>query len=205
MTDLVAPTLFERYLAVDLHKDYVVVGGVNARLEVVLSPRRIELEAWPRWAQANLHKTDALVVESTSNAWDFYDGVAPLVGQAVKQSAWSVFAARPGKTDKPHFGAKQTPRHRLHSDRWVPPDVREARGRWRIGDGRCVIARWSPIACKASCTAHRLARGRTSAPPTDRGGTLPVSPTEQLRVRQDWPRWSIWLSRSSSWIPKSCG
>jgi hypothetical protein len=50
---------------------------------VVLTPRRIELEAWPRWAQANLHKTDALVVESTSNAWDFYDQVAPLVGQAV--------------------------------------------------------------------------------------------------------------------------
>ena len=27
MTDLVSPTVFERYVAVDLHKDYVVVGG----------------------------------------------------------------------------------------------------------------------------------------------------------------------------------
>ena len=68
MTDHVPPIVFERYVAVDLHKDYVVVGGVNTRLEVVLTPRRIELEAWPRWAKANLRKTDALVVESTSNA-----------------------------------------------------------------------------------------------------------------------------------------
>ena len=28
-----------RFLAVDLHKHYVVVGGVNARQEVVLKPR----------------------------------------------------------------------------------------------------------------------------------------------------------------------
>ncbi len=67
-------------MAVDLHKDYMVVGGVTARLEVVLTPRRIEFEAWPRWAQANLRRTDALIVESTSNVCDFYDQVAPLIG-----------------------------------------------------------------------------------------------------------------------------
>ncbi len=81
--NLSTPSILERYLAVDLHKDYIVVGGVNARLEVILPPRRIELVAWPRWAQANLRLTDALVVESTSNAWDFYDPAAPLVGRAV--------------------------------------------------------------------------------------------------------------------------
>ena len=56
MTDLIPPTVFERYVAVDLHKAYVMVGGVNARQEVVLPPRRLELDAWPRWAKANLKK-----------------------------------------------------------------------------------------------------------------------------------------------------
>src|SRR4030065_150297 len=102
MTDLVPPTVFARYVAVDLHKDYVVVGGVNARLEVVLTPRRIELETWPRWAQAHLHKTDALGVESTSNAWVFYDGVAPRGGQAVVANPRLVKLIASGrvKTDK---------------------------------------------------------------------------------------------------------
>ena len=82
--------------------DYVVVGGVNPRLEVILSPRRIELVAWPRWAKANLNGQDALVVESTSNAWDFYDQVASVVGQAVVANPRLVklIAAGRVKTDK---------------------------------------------------------------------------------------------------------
>ena len=35
----------ERYLAVDLHKHYVVVGGVNAQQQVVLPPRRMDPSA----------------------------------------------------------------------------------------------------------------------------------------------------------------
>ncbi len=52
--NMILSRIFERYIAVDLHRAYVVVGGVNARQEVVLAPRRIELEAWPRWAKAHL-------------------------------------------------------------------------------------------------------------------------------------------------------
>src|SRR5512136_1107934 len=102
MTNLTPLIPFERYVAVDLHKDYVVVGGVNARLEVILPPRRIELGTWPRWARANLCSTDALVVESTSNAWDFYDQVAPLVGRVVVANPRLVklIACAHVKTDK---------------------------------------------------------------------------------------------------------
>ena len=67
------PPEFERYLAVDLHKDYVVVGGVDGGQQVVLPQRRLSLDAWPAWAKAHLKKADALVVEATTNAWDFYD------------------------------------------------------------------------------------------------------------------------------------
>ncbi len=80
----------ERYLAVDLHKDYVVVGGVDGRQQGVLPARRLTLDAWPAWARKNLSQSDALVVEATTNAWDFYDQVAPLVGRAVVANAGKV-------------------------------------------------------------------------------------------------------------------
>lgn len=70
-----------RYLGVDLHKHYLVLGGVNARQEVVLPPRRVELEAWPVWARQHLRQSDVLVVEATGNTWAFYDQVVGLVAR----------------------------------------------------------------------------------------------------------------------------
>ena len=71
------PPPIERYVGIDLHKHYLVVGGVNAKQEVVLPPRRIELGDWPKWAKAHLTKSDTVVVEATTNAWDFYDQTSP--------------------------------------------------------------------------------------------------------------------------------
>ena len=65
-----SPGTFERFLGVDLHKHYLVVGGVNAEQEVVLPPRRVNLENWLKWAVANLKPTDAVVLEATTNAWE---------------------------------------------------------------------------------------------------------------------------------------
>jgi transposase len=71
----------ERHLAVDLHKHYLVIGGVNARQEVVLSPRRVDLDDWLTWAKINLKPSDVLVVEATTNTWWFYDQTYEHVGQ----------------------------------------------------------------------------------------------------------------------------
>lgn len=73
----------ERCLAIDLHKHYLVVGGVNRAQEVVLSPRRMGFEEWARWYPGNLHATDAVVIEATTNAWYLHDQIASLVGLAV--------------------------------------------------------------------------------------------------------------------------
>ena len=81
MKDPPGSSPWERYLAVDLHKHYLVIGGVNAQQDVVLKPRRVELSAWPKWAQTHLLPTDTLVVEATTNTWDFYDHTRPLVGR----------------------------------------------------------------------------------------------------------------------------
>jgi hypothetical protein len=78
-----SPGTFARFIGIDVHKHYLVVGGVNAGQEVVLPPRRVNLENWLKWAEANLKPTDAVVLEATTNAWEIYDQVLPLVGRAV--------------------------------------------------------------------------------------------------------------------------
>ncbi len=60
----------ERHLGLDLHQPDLVIGGGNARPEVVLSPRRIALDDWPKWAQAHLKLTAVVVLEATPHAWD---------------------------------------------------------------------------------------------------------------------------------------
>jgi transposase len=120
-----------RYLGVDLHKHYLVIGGVNARQEVVLPPRRVELDNWPTWAKAHLRQTDVLVVEATGNTWDFYDGVVELVTRVEVANAGKIalIANTRVKTDK-HDVLKlaKLSAAGLIPEVWVPPvPVRELR------------------------------------------------------------------------------
>jgi transposase len=192
MPNPILPPSCTRFLAVDLHKDYVVVGGVNARIETVLSPRRIELNVWPHWATTNLKSTDALVVESTSNAWDFYDQVAPLVGRAVVANPRLVKLIASGrvKTDKVDTMAlARLLAANLIPEVWVPPlVVREARGllahRRRLVRNRTMITN----RLQSLLLRHNLP-GPDGHPFCVANlpwwETLPVSPTEKLRIRQD--------------------
>ena len=72
-----------RYLAIDAHKYYVVIGGVNAELDVVLQARRIQLDELEDWLRANLKPTDKVVIEATTNTWVIYDQVAGYAGEVV--------------------------------------------------------------------------------------------------------------------------
>ena len=74
---------WKRHIAIDLHKHYLMVGGINAQQQVVLTPRKISLDRWVDWAQANLRPTDAVVIEATTNAWHIYDQLVPLSGRVV--------------------------------------------------------------------------------------------------------------------------
>jgi len=42
----------ERYIALDIHKEYVLMGGQNARQEWVMQPRRVGIEKLGEWAGA---------------------------------------------------------------------------------------------------------------------------------------------------------
>jgi transposase len=182
----------ERYLAVDLPKYYLLVGGVNARQEIVLPPRRLELKEWPAWAKEHLQKTDALVSEATTNAWDFYDQVVPLVGRVVVANAGRVrlIAEARVKTDKHDvlclarlLAAKLIP------EVWVPPsEVRELRS--LLAHRRRLVKMQTMLKNRLHSLLHRhyllppagdpfLAQQQTW------GEKLALSPTERLHMRHD--------------------
>ena len=129
-----------RYLALDIHREYVMVGGMNAAQEWVLRPRRVEMERFRAWAEANLREGDVVVLEATTNVWDIYDIVSPLVSRTVVAHAAAVrqIAEARVKTDKQDV---ERLLRLLIADIvpqvWVPPvPVRELRGlisyRWRL-------------------------------------------------------------------------
>src|SRR5262249_28956534 len=121
----------ERYVALDVHKHYVMVAAVDAAQQVVLAPRKLSLERLALWAPDHLTQRDQVVLEATANAWTLYDQLAPLV-QEVKIAhplLVKLISAARVKTDT---------RDTLHLARllaaglipevWVPPaPVRELR------------------------------------------------------------------------------
>jgi transposase len=139
----------ERYIAIDLHKHYVMVGGQNAQQEWVLRPRKVQMSRFRDWAAKNLKPGDAVVIEATGNTWDIYDIVAPLVTKTLVAHAGKVrqIAEARVKTDKADVkrlillliaGIVPDEAGEAFPEVWVPPmHVRELRSlvsfRWRLG------------------------------------------------------------------------
>jgi transposase len=122
---------FERYFAIDTHREYHLVGGQNEDQEWVVNPRRVSIEKFAEWAQKNFRAGDIVVLETTTNVWDTYDIVAPLAGRVLVANAAAVgeIAGARVKTDtkdierllKLLFGG-------IVPEVWVPPaHVRELR------------------------------------------------------------------------------
>ena len=182
----------ERYLGIDLHKHYLVVGGVNAKQEIVLSPRRVDLDVWPKWAQAQLTPADVVVVEATTNAWDFYDVTSPLVQRVVVANAAKIalIAKTRVKTDqKDVMVLARLLAAGLIPEVWVPPlEVRELR--CLISHRRRVIAIRTAIKNRLQSLLHRHHLVLPSGDPFAAihrawWDTLPVSPTERLHLKHD--------------------
>ena len=120
-----------RYIAIDAHKHYVMVGGMNARQEMVLPTRRVEMENYPKWAKANLRPGDAVVIEATTNTWTLYDVTLPCVSKVVVAHPLEVkqIANARVKTDKHDVNClARLLVADLVPEVWVPPvEVRELR------------------------------------------------------------------------------
>ena len=97
-----------------------------------MQPRRIGIEKFREWAGKNLWDTDEVVLETTTNVWDVYDIVAPLVKRTLVAHARAVrqIAEARVKTDKEDV--KRLIRLLIADivpEVWVPPvEVRELRG-----------------------------------------------------------------------------
>jgi transposase len=122
----------KRFVGLDLHKQSIMVAGLNAQQEVVIRPRRVQLVELESWAQSHLKASDEVVLEASSNAWWAYDLLEPLVQRVVVASPHNVklIAASVVKTDKKDaLTLARLLAVNLVPEVWVPPVVvRELRG-----------------------------------------------------------------------------
>jgi transposase len=91
-----------RYVALDIHKHYSVIGGVNKEGEEVMEMSRVEHAELEGWLQKHLRPSDRVVVESTTNAWHVVDLLEPLVAEVLVANPIKVkqIACARVKTDK---------------------------------------------------------------------------------------------------------
>ncbi len=68
-----------RFIGLDVHKRSVMVGAVDAQQQIILRPFRLSWDEFELWCQQKLQPTDAVVLESTPNAWHLYDQLVPCV------------------------------------------------------------------------------------------------------------------------------
>ncbi len=129
-----------RYIGLDVHKQYITVGGMNAEQEVVLRPRDVQMERFKAWAESNLRQTDEVVLEATTNTWDIYDAIVSMVQRVV--------VAHPAEVKQIAHARVKTDNHdvirlvrlliaNVVPEVWVPPvEVRQLRAmisyRWRL-------------------------------------------------------------------------
>jgi len=121
----------ERFIALDTHKQYVVVGGMNIRQEVVLHPHRVDVPKFDGWAQRHLRPTDAVVLEASSDSWYYCDLLQPLVARVLVANPYRVrlIAASFVNTDKiSTLTLARLLVANMIPEVWIPPQhVRELR------------------------------------------------------------------------------
>jgi len=80
----------QRYIALDLHKHSIMVGGQNRDQTWILKSRKVPMPRFRQWAEQNLKSGDAVIIETTGNTWDIYDIVAPRVTRTAVAHAGKV-------------------------------------------------------------------------------------------------------------------
>ena len=179
----------ERNIGLDIHKEYVMAGGMNAAQEWVIRPRRIEMHQFRNWAVNNLRAGDAVVIETTTNVWDIYDIVAPLVTRAVVAHAGAVrqIAEARVKTDKQDIECLiRLLIVGMVPEVWVPPaHVRELRG--MIAYRNRLVKTGAMIRNRLHSLLHRHNLALPESGLCDRAWweNQTISRLEKLQVRQE--------------------
>jgi transposase len=181
-----------RFVGLDVHKHSVMACIVDGQQHLLLPPRRMGLDAFEQWASASLQQTDAVVLEASINAWEFYDVLAPLVASVTVAHPRLVklIAAARVKTDG---------RDALHLARllaahlipavWVPPkEVRELRA--LLAHRRRLIQQRTQARNRLHSLLHRHNLVAPAGEPFAAHQrawweALELRPLEALQVRQD--------------------
>jgi transposase len=146
-----------RYIALDIHKKYCVIGGVEREGRVVLQAVRVEHADLEGWLKKNLLASDQVVLESTTNAWHVYDLLEPLVERVVVANPAKVqqIANARVKTDvRDTFILARLLAANLVPDVWVPPaHVREIRQ--LLSQRRQLVETHTQIVNRMHSVAHR--------------------------------------------------
>jgi len=146
-----------RYIALDIHKYYSVVAGVDREGEEILPACRVEHMDLENWLAKHLLPTDRVVIESTTNAWHVYDLLEPLVAEVLVANPIKVkqIACARVKTDKKDtFILARLMAANLVPTVWVPPQhVRELRQ--LISHRRRMASMHTQVVNRMHSVAHR--------------------------------------------------
>jgi transposase len=157
MNEELIARLSRRYLALDIHKHYSVVAGVNFEGKVVLEPVRIEHADLEGWLKKHIQSTDYVVIESTTNAWHIYDLLEPLAEKVVVANPIKVkqIAQARVKTDiRDTLILARLLAANMVPDIWVPPaHVRNLR--YLLSQRRHLVGMHTQTVNRMHSVAHR--------------------------------------------------
>jgi len=146
-----------RYIALDIHKHYCVVAGVDQDGRVMLHPQRVEHADLEGWLKKNLFANDHVVIESTTNAWHVYDLLEPLAERVVVANPIQVkqIANARVKTDiRDTLILARLLAANLVPEVWVPPQhVRQLRQ--LLSQRRQLVETHTQIVNRMHSVAHR--------------------------------------------------
>ena len=181
-----------RFMALDMHKHYVMVGAVNKEQEVLLRPRKFTWPEFDRWQAQHVGPGDEIVIEASSNAWHVYDQLSArrAVVHVANPLLVKSIGAAPVKTD-PHDTLKLAKllAAGLLPTVWVPPTPVRAL-RTLVGQRR----RWIKQRTQTRNRLQSLLQSHNLLPPEGDlfapeqrawWQTLDLPPGERLLLTQD--------------------
>ena len=186
------PPVPTRFIGLDIHKHYLVAIGVDATQTQVFGPQRVPYAQLSTWIARHLRRTDAVVLEATTNAFQIHDELQPYVHSVivVHPPHVALVTRVPVKTDhKAALALAQLHAAGLLVGIWIPSPA--------IRDLRALIAQRAKMRTLATQARNRLHavlhRARLTPPPGNLFSAdqrawwyqVPVSALEHLRIRAD--------------------
>lgn len=181
-----------RFVGLDVHKYYLIAASVDAQLNPLWGPQRVQLVHLESWMRKCLTPQDAVVLEMTTNAFQLYDDLCPHVGSVTLVHPPHVALITRAQVMNDKIAALTLAR--LHAAGllpavWVPSQT--------VRDQRALVAsraKMVRLSIQAKNRLHAVLHRHHLLPPPgnlfaaaqrDWWLGLPVSPTEHVRLQSD--------------------